>query len=74
MSLRETFALNLKRIRQARRLSQEDLAGLAGIDRTYVSLLERCEYSATLDMIEKIARALGAAPATLLEDPSLDPL
>ena len=58
MALRDVFAVNLKALRQAKGLTQETLAGLAEIDRTYVSLLERCEYSASLDLIEKLAEAL----------------
>jgi transcriptional regulator with XRE-family HTH domain len=72
MRLREIFAFNLKRLRRAKQLSQEALAGIAEIDRTYVSLLERCEYSASLDLIEKLADALEVAPADLLSKPGLD--
>lgn len=39
-------------------MSQEDLADAAGIDRTYVSALERCRYAATVDVIERLALAL----------------
>ncbi|MAN74206.1 helix-turn-helix transcriptional regulator [Henriciella sp.] len=66
MRLREIFALNLKSNRRGRNLSQEELADLAEIDRTYVSLLERSEYSASLDMIERLARALEVPPLELL--------
>ena len=59
MTLREVLAENLKRHRLATGLSQEELAHRADIDRTYVSSLERCQYSATVDMIEKLARVLG---------------
>ncbi|MGB7374159.1 helix-turn-helix domain-containing protein, partial [Pontixanthobacter sp.] len=41
MTLRETFAANLRRYRKAVGLSQEELAHRAQIDRTYVSSLER---------------------------------
>jgi transcriptional regulator with XRE-family HTH domain len=50
-------------------LSQEELAHRADIDRTYVSSLERCQYSATVDMIEKLARVLGVEAAELLRQP-----
>jgi ribosome-binding protein aMBF1 (putative translation factor) len=66
MTLRETFATNLKRLRQQKCLSQEELAGLAEIDRTYVSLLERAQYSATLDVVQRIADAFGVEPIELL--------
>lgn len=66
MTLRETFAANLRRYRKAVGLSQEELAHRAQIDRTYVSSLERCQYAATLDVIEKLAVELGIEPAELL--------
>lgn len=66
MTLREVLAHNLKRLRAGSGLSQEELAHRAGIDRTYVSSLERCEYAATLDMIEKVALALAVEPIELL--------
>lgn len=70
MSLRETFAANLRHRRQEVGLSQEELAHRAQIDRTYVSSLERCQYAATLDVIEKLAVELGVDPAELLMSPS----
>ena len=66
MTLRQIFALNLRRVRAERELSQEALADLAGIDRTYVSALERQVYSASLDTIEKLADVLEVEPAELL--------
>ena len=70
MSLRETFAANLRHRRQEVGLSQEELAHRAQIDRTYVSSLERCQYAATLDVIEKLAVELDVDPAELLMSPS----
>lgn len=69
MKLRETFATNLRVLRHERKLSQEALADQAGIDRTYVSALERSVFSASLDMIEKLAAALGVEPHSLLDKP-----
>ncbi|WP_083180704.1 helix-turn-helix domain-containing protein [Hyphomonas sp. ND6WE1B] len=70
MRVREVLALNLKGLRQTQDLSQEDLADLAGIDRTYVSSLERSQYSATIDVLERLALALGVKPADLLTEPA----
>ncbi len=67
MSLREVFARNLRRTRHSKGLSQEGLAYEAGIDRTYVSALERGVYAATIDMVEKLAAVLGVEPSTLLQ-------
>jgi transcriptional regulator with XRE-family HTH domain len=59
MDIREVFALNLRRARKAKGLSQEALTHEADVDRTYVSALERSEYSATIDMVDKLAKALA---------------
>ena len=66
MKLRQIFASNLRRIRAERELTQEKLADLAGIDRTYVSALERQVYSASLDTIERLADVLKVEPDELL--------
>lgn len=67
MTLRQIFATNLRRIRTERELTQEKLADLAGIDRTYVSAIERQVYSVSLDTIEKLAQVLEVKPAELVE-------
>jgi transcriptional regulator with XRE-family HTH domain len=67
MSLRDIFARNLRRYRLQAKLSQEALAHEAGVDRTYISALERSVYSASLDTIERIAKVLGVEPNRLLE-------
>ena len=51
-------ARNLRRLRVARGLSQEALAVDAGIDRTYVSRLERELENPTVAILEKLADAL----------------
>lgn len=66
MHIRETFAQNLKKYRRLRGISQEELAHLADIDRTYVSALERKVYSASLDVVASIAKALDVEPSELL--------
>ena len=48
-------------------LSQEDLAFRADISAVYVSALERAGYSASIDVIEAIAKALNVTAASLLE-------
>jgi transcriptional regulator with XRE-family HTH domain len=67
MKIREVVAQNLKKYRRLKRLSQEELAHLAEIDRTYVSLLERQKYSVTVDVVAKLADALGIEPHELLK-------
>ncbi|MBI5263844.1 MAG: helix-turn-helix transcriptional regulator [Bradyrhizobium sp.] len=72
MDIREVLAANLKRLRRARRLSQEELAHRAKIDRTYISSLERCRYAAGIDVVDSLARVLGVEAADLLTRPSGD--
>jgi len=53
-------ARNIRRLRVARGLSQEMLAVDAGIDRTYVSRLERGLENPTVTVLEKLARAFSS--------------
>ena len=71
MDIREVLALNLRRYRRDRRLSQEELAHRADIDRTYISALERCVYAASIDVLDRLARELGIEAADLLQQPSV---
>lgn len=66
MTLRGVVARNLRRIRHARGLSQEELAARADLNRNYVGLLEREEHAATLDTLEKLAAVLEIDAAELL--------
>ena len=58
MDVRRRVGLNVKRLREARGISQEDLADRAGVHRTYVSGVERGVRNPTITVLEKIARAL----------------
>lgn len=62
MSLREIVAKNLRRLRQAKGISQEELADRADINRNYVGMLEREQHAATIDMLEKLANVLDVEP------------
>ncbi len=64
---RQRVAANLRRARLARELSQEALADLAGLHRTYVGSIERGERNVSVDNIERLARALDLDPADLLK-------
>lgn len=68
MTIRDILARNLRTYRQARGLSQEELAHRADIDRTYISSIERCQYAASIDVLERLARELGVRPSALLEE------
>ena len=64
---RDVFASNLKRLRESSGLSQEELADRAGLHRTYISLLERCQRSVSLEAIFALAEALSTKPEELLK-------
>jgi transcriptional regulator with XRE-family HTH domain len=64
--LRAVFAANLRNLRQIRGISQERLAELSGLHRTYVSSVERAARNISIDNIERLAKALGATPEELL--------
>jgi transcriptional regulator with XRE-family HTH domain len=66
MSLRTIVAGNLRRLRYAKGISQEELADHAEINRNYVGMLEREEHAATVDMLEKLAKVLGVDPIEFL--------
>lgn len=70
MNIRKILATNLKEYRHAKGLSQEELAHRAGIDRTYVSSLERCVYSASIDTVDQLAVALEVEACDLLRRPA----
>jgi len=66
MEIRAVFAENLKKYRRSAGFSQEDLAHYAGIERAYVSMLERKQSSPTIDMLAKLAKALEIEPYQLI--------
>jgi transcriptional regulator with XRE-family HTH domain len=69
MRLRDVFAANMVKLREQKKWSQEELAAHAEIDRTYVSSLERGIYGASLDMVEKIAKAFDVDPTAMMLPP-----
>ena len=67
MKLRKIISKNIKKIRLAKWLSQESLANLAGIHRTFMWLIERWKWNLSIDILENIAIALKVQPVDLLE-------
>lgn len=67
MDLRETFAANLRRIRNAKGLSQDDLAYEAEISRSYLSQIEKGSFHVSLKIIGKLAEALKVEPVEFLK-------
>jgi transcriptional regulator with XRE-family HTH domain len=70
MDLRDVFATNLRRLRNAKGLSQDDLAYEAGISRSYLSQLEKGAFHASLKIIGRLAKALDAEPSEFLKLPA----
>jgi transcriptional regulator with XRE-family HTH domain len=68
LKARKIFASNMRRLRQMQGLSQDQLAHLAGVHRTYVGAVERCEKNISIDSIEKLALALGCSISDLLRE------
>ncbi|WP_347330913.1 helix-turn-helix domain-containing protein [Marinimicrobium locisalis] len=60
------FAENVRRERRDRGLSQEALADLADVHRTYIGMLERGEKNITLSTLERVANALNVDAVSLL--------
>lgn len=69
MDLRQVFATNLRRIRHDRKLSQERLANDAGVDRAYLSRVERAVTYVGLEIVEKLAKILEVDPAEFFRKP-----
>ena len=60
---------NIRRLRQAKGLSQEKLAAKSGIDMRYLGGIERAQENPTIAVVCDIAQALGVHPSTLLIEP-----
>ena len=62
------FGKKVRAVRKSKGISQEVLADLAGLHRTYVSSVERGERNVTITTIEKLARALGVTMSALIPE------
>lgn len=67
-STRELFARRVVALRTKRGWSQDELAAVSGLHRSYVGTIERCEKSVTIDTVEKIAKAFGVPVSELFEE------
>ena len=70
MDIRKVFGANVRAYRLAAGLSQEAVAVRMGVDRAYVSAIERGLQNATLLTIWEVAQALGVRPADLIVEPA----
>ncbi len=70
MDLRQLFATNLRRIRHQRGVSQEGLAHDAGVDRAYLSRVERAVTFVGLEIVGKLADVLEVDPVEFFKKPA----
>ena len=68
MDLRRQVGFNVRRLREARGWSQEDLAFESGLHRTYISGIERGVRNPTVKVLGVVAVALGVPASRLLEE------
>ena len=66
--IRERFGARLRQVRGENQLSQEKLAALAGLHRTFVSMVERGKRNVTIATVEKLAAGLNCRMADLMPD------
>jgi len=70
MDLKEVMAVNLRRSRHEKKMTQEELAESAGLSARYVGAIERADVSASVTVLGQIADALGIEAADLLRKPA----
>jgi transcriptional regulator with XRE-family HTH domain len=68
MDIKQKFGLKIKELRKLKKLSQEKLANLAEIDRTYLPTIEKGERNVSIIVIEKLAHALGVNIKDLFDE------
>ena len=66
MDLNEVMAVNLRRIRHARNMTQEELAHVSKLSARYIGKIERANVSATVTVLGQLAVALDVEPAELI--------
>lgn len=66
--LNEIFGLQVRRYRKKKGISQEELASLSELHRTYIGAIERGERNVSLNNVERIASSLDVVVIDLLQD------
>ncbi|MDW0115208.1 helix-turn-helix transcriptional regulator [Sporosarcina saromensis] len=66
MEVEQAFGKILRKIRMENSLSQEELAYICGLDRTYISLMERGKRKPTINTIFELAKGLDERPSDLI--------
>jgi transcriptional regulator with XRE-family HTH domain len=67
MDIRKQFGKRVKQLRQENKLSQEALAHLADLDRTYIPSIEKGERNVSLEVIQKLSKAFKIEISELLK-------
>lgn len=67
MDIRRQLGLTVRRLRESKGWSQEELAFECGLHRTYISGIERGVRNPTVTVLARIAEALGIKASRLLE-------
>ena len=70
MSITKHFGETVRNTRKTLNISQEELAHIAGVNRSHMGQIERGYKSANLTTIDRIAKALNCSPASLLSHPT----
>lgn len=68
MDIKRKFGEKVRQLRLAKKLSQEALALESGIDRTYISDIEKGERNVSITIIEKLAIALNVSISSMFEE------
>ncbi len=61
MDIKLKIGLRIKELRQLKKLSQEGLANIANVDRTYVNSVENGRRNISVELLEKLIIALGSS-------------
>lgn len=69
MDLKEVMAINLRRLRHAKGMTQEELAERAGLSARYIGAIERADVSASVTVLGQVAVALDVEATELVRAP-----
>ena len=69
MDLKEVMAVNLRRIRHGKEMTQEELAHRSRLSARYIGKIERADVSVSITVLGQIADALEVQPAELVTKP-----
>jgi transcriptional regulator with XRE-family HTH domain len=69
MDLKEAMAINLRRVRHAKKMTQEELADRAGLSSRYLGSIERASVSASVSVLGRLAKGLRVDACELIRPP-----